>query len=227
MGLREENRLRVRRRILEASERLFRAQGFDATPVEVIAAEARVSRQTFFNYFPSKQQVLAELALAWLQRQAELPAAGADRVDAERAAGRSVGVIAGLRASLRTQLEAIEADRDFMRLVFTRSGVFFPQGPEVGSAEDKPRLDRTLPMFQGVAAIVRAGQASGEIRAELNPLQVAEIWVSVMVITIRLWITDYWPADAGLAPSLTERVDGVVDVLVAGLQPRTAQERDT
>jgi len=170
--------------------------------------------------------VLAELALAWLQRQADLPAAGADRVAAERARGRSVGVIAGLRAGLRTQLEAIEADRDFMRLVFMRSGVFFPQGPEVGSAEDKPRIDRTLPMFQGVAAIVRAGQASGEIRAELNPLQVAEVWVSVMVITIRLWITDYWPADAGLPPSLTERVDGVVDLLVAGMQPRTAQERD-
>ncbi|MFJ8023559.1 TetR family transcriptional regulator [Streptomyces sp. NPDC096311] len=57
-GLRERKRRETRRRIAEVGMRLFLANGFDATTLDMIAAAADVSRRTFFHYFDSKDAVL-------------------------------------------------------------------------------------------------------------------------------------------------------------------------
>jgi AcrR family transcriptional regulator len=48
-----------RDRILEAADRLFYEQGIRAVGVDTVAAEAGVSKRTLYNYFPSKDALIA------------------------------------------------------------------------------------------------------------------------------------------------------------------------
>lgn len=56
--LRELRRERARNEITAAAIELFTGQGYDATTVDQIAQAALISPRTFYNYFPSKEDVL-------------------------------------------------------------------------------------------------------------------------------------------------------------------------
>ena len=57
-GLRERKKQRTRDAIQREAMRLFQEQGYEATTIEQIAAAADISPSTFFNYFPTKEDVV-------------------------------------------------------------------------------------------------------------------------------------------------------------------------
>jgi AcrR family transcriptional regulator len=57
-GLRETKKRRTREAIAQAAADLFLAHGFESVTIDDIARAADVSRQTVFNYFPTKEQML-------------------------------------------------------------------------------------------------------------------------------------------------------------------------
>jgi AcrR family transcriptional regulator len=58
----------MRDRILEAADRLFYARGIQAVGVDLVAAEAGISKRTLYNHFPSKDGLIA----AYLERRSGL-----------------------------------------------------------------------------------------------------------------------------------------------------------
>lgn len=72
---------------------MFRAQGYDETTVEQIAAAAEVSPSTFFRYFPTKEDVVLQddFDRLWL--------------DAIKRVPEGVSLMGAVRASLRAAFE--------------------------------------------------------------------------------------------------------------------------
>ncbi|MGZ4219101.1 MAG: acyl-CoA-like ligand-binding transcription factor [Solirubrobacteraceae bacterium] len=58
IGLRERKKARTRAAIQAAALDLFERQGYHATTVDQITAQAEVSQATFFRYFPTKEDVV-------------------------------------------------------------------------------------------------------------------------------------------------------------------------
>ena len=58
-GRRERRRAATRERIFRAALHLFAERGFVATTVQDITEAADVGKGTFFNYFPTKEHLLA------------------------------------------------------------------------------------------------------------------------------------------------------------------------
>jgi TetR/AcrR family transcriptional regulator, mexJK operon transcriptional repressor len=55
--------------ILEAARKVFMEVGFGATSMDTIAAEAKVSKQTVYNHFGSKEELFAAMIRNWVDQK--------------------------------------------------------------------------------------------------------------------------------------------------------------
>jgi AcrR family transcriptional regulator len=192
MGLREEKKERQRREIMDAAVALFRERGYDHARVQDIIERLRISESTFFNYFPTKDAILHEFAL--------------DQVDLFTAlikheiAARERSVSDRLREMMRVIAQVWSADREFMAVVVTRSSLF--------SATGEIR-ERELKSYDLFAELFREGQARGEIRADLDPMQLAEMLTGIYAFTGANWLIGWWKdSNERLEERLLRAVDG-------------------
>jgi AcrR family transcriptional regulator len=66
VGKRESHKQRTREALLRAAEQLFAERGYHATTVHAIAEAAGVTERTFFRYFASKADLVANDLNEWL-----------------------------------------------------------------------------------------------------------------------------------------------------------------
>jgi AcrR family transcriptional regulator len=94
-----ETKAATRQRIIQAARRLFAANGFEAATTRDIAIAAGIASGTLFNYFPTKEAVLACLAA---------DAAAAAQVEFEETAGPAVSFEEDLFAFVATGLRKLK-----------------------------------------------------------------------------------------------------------------------
>jgi AcrR family transcriptional regulator len=120
VSLRERKRERTRQALVDAALELFERNGYEATTVAEIAARAEVGTRTFFNYFPTKEDLLfPEYDLRVRTTLAAIAGRGPDETPAEvllralREAGGAdsdlVSPLGALRMKLSRTVPAVSA----------------------------------------------------------------------------------------------------------------------
>jgi AcrR family transcriptional regulator len=169
-GLRERKKLKTREAIAHAAAELFARHGFESVTVDDVARAAEVSRQTVFNYFPSKEQMLfdrdAEVQAALLRAIGDR-APGASLVGVFRAHTRAfwsrLGVVlkdGPLRPGFWEIVQASPALRDYAEVTFARhaQSVAAALAAERDLPEDDPICHSLARTLCGVnAAILTCG----------------------------------------------------------------------
>ena len=145
---------RKRQAIVAAAVAEFRANGFDATSMDKIAATAGVSKRTVYNHFPSKDALFAHILQQLWDSSAALQAF---RYRADQ--------------PLRTQLLELMG----AKMALLRDGYFLDLA-RVAIAEGIHHPDRAQEMVakladkeEGVAAWLRAAHADGKLKP-MDPL---------------------------------------------------------
>lgn len=205
-GRRARRQAETRARILRAALDLFARRGFFSTTVEQITEAANVGKGTFFNYFPSKEHVLAGFAEVQTAKvQAALKEA--------RQGGTSMHQIWHnlLRELAREPARSPGLLRSLIVVNLSSEEV----GRVAGQNMARGR--------QELAHLIAEAQERGDIRPELKPAQVARLFQQTFLGTMLLSVLDpsvrlpswldttfdfFWSSVAPRRPTKAQRTAG-------------------
>lgn len=157
---REQKKLQTRRAILSAAAEKFSQKGVKDTSIAEIMAAAGLGLGTFYNYFNSKEQVLAEL-INPLVKSVET------EIDKMKAAGATSAEI--LRAA--GQKTAVFIDKNRFVLQLLGAAAEHSAVPEGKTAHVKPPGFK--PIFE---TIIKEGQKAAEIRDDISAEAITEMF---------------------------------------------------
>jgi AcrR family transcriptional regulator len=170
MGRRERRAAETRLRLFRCALQLFAERGFPNVTIENITEAADVGKGTFFNYFESKEGVLAVMAEIQL---------GKVREALEQATAGKRSIQSVFRRLFERVAEEPGRSPDLAR-AFVSSFLASPviRQQTGGSMSEGRRM---------AAEIVSLGQERGEIDAKLNKDQVALFLLQSFLGTLLLW----------------------------------------
>ncbi len=214
MGLREEKRERTRREILEAAEATFRERGYAESALQDIADQLGLSRQTLYNYFPSKEGILTAL---YAERMTVIARAvddlRADFLDDDSRGGSRVERFLHM---IRWGLRALAADREFMRVVYMNAYAVRTGG---AISEERRRAARDLEApqaanNQALDRMFESMQKAGELRTDVPPREMTKLYTTIFSTRVAEWL-----ASGDEDPErLEDAVIGGLEIVFRGLR---------
>ena len=179
--------IRTRRALFDAAARLFVSQGYEATTMADIAAEAGTSRRTAFNHFPNK----GDIPMLWVRQIA-------DHAIAEVANIVTDDVSEGIEAYFRIISEAVESKSELSRQMMF--GWTAALGPALYESQ----------LLADVTPFLDDGQARGQIDQSVDVAVAARALSDVLQGATFRWVRE---PDT----SLRERVDTAIRLVLRGI----------
>jgi AcrR family transcriptional regulator len=203
-GKRASNKELRKENLYTAAVTLFRQRGFDETRVEEITQAAGVAKGTFFNYFPTKEDVLLYIGERHMTRLGAAMGNGAGKqISQERSA------IAALKTVLYTLADSLEEDKDLVRLAVDKAMKISHLAPTAGGRFSLQGL---------VALLISRAQRMGEIHPGVDPQLVAQMLEGLYYQQLVIWCQEDFGFDLG------ERLGQVVDLLLIGIGAHPASQ---
>lgn len=184
-GRRVRKAAEMRERIFRAAIELIAERGLPHVTVEQITDKADVGKGTFFNYFPSKEAVLAYFGATQAQRLQD--ALAADRV--RGTARERVECVLELLAREGEGDITQELARGLFIATLSNQRIQEVHGPNVWSLREV------------LGQIIREGQASGEFKPERDPEEAARFILGQYYLGMLSWCTGF--ADQGLVETVS------------------------
>ncbi len=193
-GRRERHRTQTRERLYQAALQLFAERGFLRTTVEDITEAADVGKGTFFNYFPTKEHILAEFGGGYVVAvQSALD-------EARETNGPILDVIRELAI---TSIRRINEHEALLRAIYAAH-----------ASCESVRLElkqRVVSCRRLLAEIIKLGQERGEIRKDISASELSRQTQSIFMGASMAW---------AICPSSTLRkvLEETWDLLLPGLR---------
>jgi TetR/AcrR family acrAB operon transcriptional repressor len=169
----------TRQTLLKAALLVFSRHGYAATRLEDIAQEANVTRGAIYHHFGGKAELYNALAAEF--------ATGISSVITQ-AMEQGGGTVEMLRRMLVSTWEYLESNDDFravMELTMLKTGI----DPELEEGM-KMKKQGTRIMTEKLAEMLHEGIVKGELRADLDPMEIARAFLAVQNGLALLWLLD-------------------------------------
>jgi AcrR family transcriptional regulator len=174
---------RNRQRILEVAKEAFARHGANAS-LDDIAKQARIGPGTLYRHFPTREELLGAVYRAELEKLAE----------AERKLSQTMAPTDALRAWLLLFVDAIAAKQLIAPALNTLLG-----DPK------KVFEDSYAKMHQAIRTLVQRAVKSGEIRKDLDPIDLLRALIGV--------------SNVASGPDWPPSARRLVDILITGSRP--------
>ncbi len=209
----QRRRERSRSEILEAARRVLIREGVAATTLELVAAEAGLSKAGLYYYFDSKDALLFELVFASYEAQAK-----AVHAAVESAADGSEA----LRAIVRETIKTFAANLDDFRLAFL-FGQVAGSGAVKLSAEQLARVRPLNDLL--LAGATQKLEAAGALPAEPRLIAFLAFVSALGVLTMKGLVENMNDPLAYPDDQLVDALASVFEASVRGPAPLRSRKR--
>lgn len=191
----------TRATLLKAALTLFSTKGYAATSIDDITQAAKLTRGALYHHFTNKADLYNTLI-------EDVSTRGADIVQGAVAEGGTFLDI--LKRVFVRQLAYIEESKEaraVMELALVKTGAH----PELQSGRDR-QIESGKLMVASLAQTMQIGIASGELREDIPPMEMARSFIAFQNGVIQLWLA------SPKSFSLKSRAAVFADVLIQGLK---------
>lgn len=172
-SIREQNKIKKRKCILDAAIKLFSEKGFEQTSIEELAKEAGIGKGTVYSYFQTKRDIVKAFCDDLLEyTRNEL----AVRTNPETSLTEQLMII------FMADFKYVSENKEFSR-VFLQEKVF----PKEGFSDEDFEVQNSY--FEMLYPIYQRAQQRGELRQDLELLHISGHFYALYLLLVSCWYT--------------------------------------